>query len=118
MFTNIFHFFTIWIFILTIFNKYTSKYFNLPYLSLIVLVLGSYLSFIHPKYYKIVIFHKTIKIKGIARFILADIIFHMGVFLYNYKMFGFNNNNIRLSIMLFIVYLFFVDFDKIYKIKN
>ena len=116
MLTNVFKFFTIWVLILTIFNKYTNSIFNLTFLSLVVLIAGFYLSFVHPKYYNFEIFGKTIKIDGFNRFILVDLILHLGVFLYNYNRFGLSTVSILPSILLILFYLISVDFHDLYKL--
>lgn len=113
---NVFKFFTIWVLILTIFNKYTNSIFNLTFLSLLVLLGGFYLSFVHPKYYNVEIVGKTIKIDGCTRFILVDLILHLGVFLYNYNRFGLSTVSILPSILLVLFYLISIDFYNLYKL--
>jgi hypothetical protein len=110
MITNIFNFFTIWIFILTIFSDISSKYFNLTFLSSIVLIIGSLFSFIYPKYFIIVIFNKKFIIDKTIKIIFADIILHGLVFLYNYNKFGFTLDNIDNSLILLLIYIYLIDF--------
>ena len=116
MITNIYLFFTFWVFILTIFSEFTIKYFNLTFLSTIVLIIGSIFSYIYPGYYVLILNDKEYKIDGITK-ILSDIIFHLLVFVYNYNKFGFSDSNIENSIILLIFYVLVVDVNKLYRLN-
>lgn len=79
------YFFTLWIFILVIFHQYTFKYVDLLYLTFIVLIGGSYISFINPgKYIYKFPDNKYIEFSGYHRFIIIDIAMHIFMFIFIY----------------------------------
>ena len=80
MLTNISSFFTFWVAILCIFYDHTNKYIDLTFLSIIVLVIGSYISFVNPRKYTLIIQDQEYLFNGLYRFISIDIL-HIMLFL-------------------------------------
>ena len=115
MITNLFHFFTTWVLILTIYNDITSKYFNLTFLSAFTLIFGIFFLHVYPRYSVFVFNDKEYKIEGLSIFI--DDIFHLLIFMANYNKFGFSMDNILNSILLFVLYIITVDFNTIYRLN-
>ena len=108
----IYKFFTFWVFLLVLFSKYTYKYFNLEYLTFIVLTVGLYLSYINPRFYRFELFGKQYELRNtLEKFFIADLIFHIATFYYVYEVYGEeyrkldNKNNRTLnSLLLLLVY--------------
>jgi len=105
-----YEFFTIWFITLLLLENYTNKYINLLFLSSIVLICGSYISFINPKYYIIKDFNNNkFKIDKHNR-LLIDIFLHFLPFMYCLKKYN-NNNNIRNS--LYVVFFYLINYNPI-----
>lgn len=109
------YFFTLWIFILVIFHQYTFKYFDLLYLTFIVLICGSYISFINPGKYILKLSDNTdIKFSGFHRFIITDLAIHLFMFLfiyywyYNYYKSHIDVNRYIHTALLIIVYMIII----------
>lgn len=66
-------FFTLWVFVLVCLAPLTCKYINVLFLSSIVLLVGSYFSFIEPGFYTL---DNGKIIQGRKRFIYVDLIMH------------------------------------------
>jgi hypothetical protein len=122
----IYKFFTFWVFLLVLFSKYTYKYFNLEYLTFIVLTVGLYLSYINPRFYRFELFGKQYELRDtLEKFFIADLIFHIATFYYVYEVYGDeyrnldNKNNRTLnSLLLLLVYYLLIDFDNLYNINK
>lgn len=97
---TILKFFTIWQLVFVIFSPLTSEFLNLPLLSTIVLLVGSYFSFIYPTYY--VVGNKIIR--GNVRLFLVDIFLHLLPFMYVILSFPINGKSILNSIGVLLVY--------------
>lgn len=115
MITNLFHFFTTWILILTIYNDIASKYFNLTFLSTFTLIFGVFFLHVYPRYSILIVNDKEYKIEGLLIFL--DDIFHLLIFVANYNKFGFSMENIDNSILLLIIYVMIVDFNNVYRLN-
>lgn len=75
-------FFTFWVLILVILQKYTKHYIDLLYISFITLVIGMYLSYIHPQYFKFTLFDETFKLTSLHKLVIVDCFIHILCFLY------------------------------------
>jgi hypothetical protein len=116
MITNIYKFFTIWTLLLTIFHKYTSKYFNLVFLSTIVLIIGSFISLIHPRFFVIYFLNnKYIISNTLIKFLTADLM-HICLFVFNYYKYGYDTKNILNSLLLLLFYSLTINFIKLYNL--
>lgn len=82
MFTNIHMFFTLWVLILVLFHKWSHKYIDLIYLTFVVMISGLYISTIHPRQYNFWLFDERYTLKSWDRFIIADMFFHIGAFIF------------------------------------
>ena len=116
MITNVYKFFTIWTLLLTIFHKYTSKYFNLVFLSTIVLIIGSFVSLIHPRIFVIYFLNnKYIISNTLIKFLTADVM-HICLFMFNYHKYKYNTKNILNSLLLLLFYSLTINFIKLYNL--
>lgn len=109
------YFFTFWVFILVVFHQYTFKYFDLLYLTFIVLLGGSYISFINPGKYILKLPDDTdIEFSGIHRFIIVDLAIHLFMFLfiyywyYNYYKSHIDMNRYIHTALLIMVYMIII----------
>ncbi len=111
------NFLTIWIFILVLFHKISSKIFSLSFLSFIILLVGLYISYINPTKYYIEYYDKTIILEGQVKNIL-DIYLHIIPFFFIYYTYGiepfFNNWKTIPSLLLIILYILIYNPSKIY----
>ena len=119
------YFLTFWVFILVIFHQYTFKYIDLLYLTFIVLLGGSYISFINPGKYIFKLSDDTnIEFSGFNRFIIIDVAIHLFMFLfiyYWYYDYYKNNNDITRYIntaLIIILYMIVVTICFIYAKAN
>jgi hypothetical protein len=114
-------YFTIWILILVIFYKLSSKIFSLPFLTFIILFMGLYISYINPTKYFIEYKNKIYIIDGFEKNLL-DIYLHIFPFLFIYLKFGiepfFNNIKIIPSLLLIILYNLLYCPNKLYHLPN
>jgi len=114
-------FFTLWVFILVVFHKYTKKIFSLPFLTFIIMFMGFYISYINPRKYYIDYNGTQIIIDGYKKIIL-DFLFHIVPFFFIYFKYGiepvFNNIKIIPSILLIILYNLSYCPDKIYHLPK
>ncbi len=118
----LYKFFTLWVVLLVLFNKYTYKYVNLEYLTFITLIVGLYLSYINPKFYRFKILDKWYEIrKTCEKFFLVDLLFHILTFYFVYK--TYHNEYIKYdkrtfsSLLLILVYYLLIDINKVYNIS-
>jgi hypothetical protein len=58
------------------------KYINLMYLTFVVLVMGSFISFVYPQKYVFEMFDRRWVIDGWVRFWFVDVFMHLGMFLF------------------------------------
>jgi hypothetical protein len=119
----IYKFFTFWVFLLVLFSKYTYKYFNLEYLTFIVLTIGLYLSYINPRFYRFELFGKWYELKDtLEKFFIADLLFHIATFYYVYQVYKNEYTTLDYrtlnSLLLLLVYSLFIDFEKLYNINK
>jgi hypothetical protein len=119
----LYKFFTFWVVFLVLGNKYTYKYVNLEYLTFITLLIGLYLSYINPGYYRFKLLDKWYEIRNTCeKFILVDLLFHILTFYYVYKI--YRNEYIKLdkriviSLLLIMIYYILIDIEKIYNISE
>jgi hypothetical protein len=110
-------FLTTWILILVLFHKISSKIFSLSFLTCMVLLVSSYISYINPRKYYL---GKTIIIEGYLKN-LIDIFFHILPFIFICYYYGiepfFNNWKIIPSLLLIILYLLLYNPSKVYHLS-
>lgn len=119
MITNIVLFFTAWIFLLDIFHLYTHQYFDLVYLNLLVISIGSIISFIYPRKYTIVIQDKKYIFDGFTKLFSIDLL-HVMMFILIILKYGstkFTYPKFIASILLLCLYMILLDPKHIYGIS-
>lgn len=116
--TNLFDFFTTYLLLLVIFNKYTAKHIDLFFLTIITLFMGIFISYYHPKYYHFVFNNHEYNMSGYRRWIVDAI--HIALFIYTslYVANTTNQYTITNSILILIVYLFLFDIEKVYRVNK
>jgi hypothetical protein len=123
MYTNIHIFFTTWYILLVIFHKTTIKYINLLYLSFVVLIGGLYISYIHPRQYKLIMFNDEYKLEDSRKFILVDMFFHIMAFIFVYSKYKSYYTPIKIdmqlmaSIGLICLYSLIINVKDVYSIR-
>lgn len=118
MFTNIFNFFTFWVAILCIFHNYTHEYLDLVFLSFIVLIIGSYISFVHPKKYTFIIQDKEYIFYGLHRLLTIDLLHIMMFVLIMCKYQRPTKMTFINSLILIFIYYILFDVENVYKISR
>ena len=116
----IFRFFTVWVFLLTIFHEYTHKYLSLPFLTFIVMMKGLYFSYVNPKKYVIYLDDKNKYIIDGNEKLFLDLVMHIGVFCFAYYKYGIDSilsKKVFSSILLMGIYQLFYNTPEIYGIS-
>lgn len=117
MLTNLMYLTTI-NFILVLFSHFTHKYINLLFTSIFVFLGGMYVSYINPGYYiQIDVNNEKKEIGGWIKFIY-DSIFHILPLVYVfivYRKYYSSKPSILTGILLIIIYLGFVNVEKVYE---
>jgi hypothetical protein len=118
-------FFTTWSCLLVLLHKYTHAWIDLHFMTFVVMVVGLYFSFINPR--KFVIYtspdrspRSRIEYSGVQKFIVVDMLFHIGVFLYVrsiYKDLPFELSKFLMTCLLFLVYLSMVNVKRTYGVS-
>lgn len=119
MLTNIHLFFTTWLFMLIVFAKYTHKYIDLHFLSLLVLCIGLFMSFVTPRKYVIVLQNKEYAFSSWNRLLCIDVL-HLLMFciVYLYVPYRFTLDKYVAAIIMFLFYFLIVDTNKVYNVSN
>ena len=78
------YFLTSWSILFVILHTFTHKYIDLLYMTFIILVIGSYISFVRPKKFVYKIDNEEIVFKGLHKLIVVDIFAHLLPFLFIY----------------------------------
>lgn len=115
-----YHFFTLWVLLISILHKYTSHYIDIFFLAILVCVMGSYVSFVDPGYISFSLFGENYLFKGWTKVCVVDAT-HLLLFLgawYCWSIYGTNGRKIINSIILSILYMFLVDVKKVYNVSN
>lgn len=115
----IFRFFTIWVFLLTIFHEITHKFLSLPFLAFIVMMKGLYFSYINPKKYVIKIDDKNKYIIDGNQKLFVDLGLHIGVFCFVYYKYGIDSilsKKVFASLVLMGVYQLMYNAPEVYGI--
>lgn len=111
-------FFTIWVIVITLFF---SGYFDVFYLSLIVIIVGSYVSFIYPRYYWFKLGDgESFKLEGIHRLLSVDMV-HILLFIYGLHLLltkGFDKKQTINSFAILILYLCLFRLNDVYHLQN
>lgn len=115
------YFFTFWSILLVILHKYTYKHVNLLFITFISLIIGSYISFLHPKYFIYEIDNEKIYLTGLHKFIIIDIFAHILPFLFVYFTYYnyYKNKSILedpITILIVLIYGIIINHQKIYQI--
>ena len=120
----ILYFFTTWSFFLCLFHSYFHKCIDLLYLSFVVLIVGTYLSFVYPKRYVVEKDKTCYVFDSVTRILCVDVILHffMFVLIYNryhkyYRRTGLDFKIIASMCLIAIYFLIFLKVD-VYKIPK
>lgn len=115
--TNIHKFFTLYVIILLVFHKHTSKYVDLLLLSVIVFIIGCYLSFIEPKKYVFYVFNNEYEISNGLRLALVDTT-HLVMLIFALVITQrLEVHQVLASLLILIVYTSLVDIRRVYLIS-
>lgn len=116
---RLYEFFTVWVVVLAIAGKWTSRWFDLMLLSFVTLFVGLCLSFIHPRRYTLRVGGKDRIVDGIERLVVVDLLAHVLVFVVVAATVGPSNDPIKIvnSISLMTVYALLVDVPEVYGVK-
>jgi len=79
------YFFTTWSFFLCLFHSYFYKCIDLMYLSFVVLIVGTYLSFVYPRKYVVEKDKNCFVFDNITRLLCIDLVVHLLMFVLIYK---------------------------------
>lgn len=112
------HFFTFWSLIFVVLHTYTARFLDLRYMTFIVLVIGSYLSFVNPGSFKFIRDDGNVdEYRGWRKFLIIDIAMHLCVFIYIWvvqQKTGFDISTFLCTHILLIVYLSTVNVERVY----
>lgn len=115
--TNIHKFFTLYVILLLVFHKHTAKYVDLLLLSVIVFVIGCYLSFVEPKKYVFYIFNKELEISNGLRLALVDTT-HLAMLIFALVITQrLEVYQVLMSLLILIMYTSLVDMRKVYLVS-
>lgn len=121
--TNLFFFYTTYVFIICIFQIILTKHqirmpIDITYIGILTFILGSFISFIHPRQYHFIFLEKEYIFKGWQRFFTIDIIH---IFIFFYALYTYNKQQSRTTFIstfcLTMLYFFIVSIQNVYKIK-
>lgn len=115
--------FTFWVIILCIFDEYTHKYVNLLYLTFVTLVIGMYISYVHPRYFHYPIDNDVIKFEGFTKFYIIDLFSHIIPFIYivyKYKSYysSISLADMPFTFLILIMYYILLNTETIYGINK
>lgn len=120
MYTNIQYFYTTYATVACLIHMIFPNIYDITYICLITFLIGSYLSFIHPRKYHFVFNYKTYIIKGWKRFLTVDIL-HILIFIYGFfsfhKMYKFDTK-FMISFILSMIYFFIISIQNVYAITD
>lgn len=119
MYTNLHLFFTSWLFLLVVFHRYTHMYIDLLYLSFVVLCVGLYISYVHPRFYRFVLFDKEYKLTGVDKFMI-DLFFHLGIFWFVYLNYSGSTRidyKFLVAVFLLCLYSIMIKVSSVYCVK-
>lgn len=103
--------FTFWVIVLCIFDEYTHKYVNLLYLTFITLIIGLYISYVHPRYFRYPIDDETIRFEGFTKFYIIDLFSHIVPFIYilfKYKSYYASTSLIDMPFTFLILSMYYI----------
>lgn len=113
---------TLWIAVLVLFNKYTSKIFNLLFLTLFILIGGVYISFVSPKYYLFRFSNLLLKVDTVITRCFIEFFVHFLMFVFiimnQYKIHKLFSVQTLNSILFIITYLLIVDVRTLYHLQT
>lgn len=119
MLLYIFRFFTVWVFLLTVFHEITHNYLSLPFLTFVAMMKGLYFSYVNPKKYVIQLDNnKKYVIDGHQK-LFVDLVLHIGVFCFAYYKYGIDpiwDEKILASLVLIAVYHMIYNAPQVYGI--
>lgn len=120
----ILHFLTTWCLLLIILHRYLHKYIDILMVSTVVLVAGSYVSYINPRKYILKYEKNTVIVEGLFKTLTVDMI-HIFMFLWSVLWYGkyYLNNPNKLqttigAIALLITYYLVFNPSKVYEITE
>ena len=115
-------FFTTWSIILSFAHRYTNRFVNVVYMTYLVSVMGLYFSFINPR--KFVVYTnggKKVVFTGWQKFLIIDLVFHIGVFVIMLYIYGNTKYSVAsyINVVLFmLLYLVCIeDLKKVYGVR-
>lgn len=115
------HFFTFWSLIFVLLHPFTNAFVDLKYLSFVVLLVGSYMSFIRPgKFVMVKDDGQRIEYIGWRKWIWIDAIMHLGVFAFVHWIYWkkpFDICTFLLAHILLLIYMSVVDVENVYGIS-
>jgi hypothetical protein len=118
--TNIFDFFTLYMVIFILWYPFLGQYLDMMFLGIITFVIGSYVSFINPKYYIFTFQDECYKIEGAKRILLVDMI-HVIILVITIYMFAHMPFSVRkfvASSIILISYFVLVNPGNVYSITQ
>lgn len=118
--STLFAFFTLYMVIILLFCSFFNQYIDLLFLGIVTFVVGSYVSFVNPRYYTFIMDDECYKLEGIKRFLIIDTIhiLILLVVLYKYKHAGFNWVRFFGALCILILYLYLVNISQIYNLPK
>ena len=119
--TAVHHFFTFWVVLLIIAHRYTSPHIDLLYLSFVTMIMGIYLSYIHPRYYKFDLQGEHVISKPIDKFLIIDLVFHILAFVYIATKYGRQSTTdlkFTSALAIFSVYMIVINSTQVYHIRS
>lgn len=133
-----FKYFTAWVFVLVVFHKWTFRFFNLMFLSLSVLVVSMYISYVDPKYFKYILIRNKVStegngtvtnvvyhIKGNTKIIL-DVIYHILPFIFVVWKYGLYymkydvaySLSMSNAVLLIMIYIVLFNVEQVYDLNE
>ena len=114
-------FFTTWSCIFAIMHTYMHSWIDLKFLTFVVMIVGLYFSFINPRKFVLNLSaHETIVFTGMQKFIVVDMIFHIGVFLYISQLYAkqpFDHGRFFMACLFLLLYISIVNTRRVYGIS-
>lgn len=87
-FLYVLSYFTTWSVLAVVFHAHTHKYINLVFLTFVTLMIGLYMSFINPRKFVFYFDKDRYEFTGAQKFIIVDMFFHLGAFLFVLDKYG------------------------------
>lgn len=121
-FLYILSYFTTWSVLAVVFHAHTHRYINLVFLTFVTLVIGLYMSFINPRKFVFYFDRDRYVFTGAQKFVLIDMLFHLGAFLFVWEKYGWGDGNGGLlstwaAAALFAGYVLIMPIRKIYGVE-